>query len=213
MTGWGAFAGSALSLEHAPINEYFGYQLGTGANNYNGDEDGFGGWFGYSGTFRANANADFINVYGAGDVCCTLDCCPRYYVIRQWTATDCAGNSSICSQTISWDGVVVATDVQGNNVSFNEGMEADRLTSTITAQPNPANNNTLFTFRAANTAKTSVEIYDLTGKKVADVFVGSVEAGNEYRVDFNVSNLATGVYTYRLTNGSEVKIERLIISK
>ncbi|MFN5619724.1 MAG: T9SS type A sorting domain-containing protein, partial [Flavobacteriales bacterium] len=70
-----------------------------------------------------------------------------------------------------------------------------------------------FTFRAANTAKTSVEIYDLTGKKVADVFVGSVEAGNEYRVDFNVSNLATGVYTYRLTNGSEVKIERLIISK
>jgi hypothetical protein len=213
MTGWGAFAGSALSLEHAPINEYFGYQLGTGANNYNGDEDGFGGWFGYSGTFRANPNADFINVYGAGDVCCTLDCCPRYYVIRQWTATDCAGNSSICSQTISWDGVVVATDVQGNNVSFNEGMEADRLTSTITAQPNPANNNTLFTFRAANTAKTSVEIYDLTGKKVADVFVGSVEAGNEYRVDFNVSNLATGVYTYRLTNGSEVKIERLIISK
>ena len=214
MTGFGAFAGSALTLEHAPINEYFGYQLGTGANNYNADADGFGGWFGYSGTFRANANADFINVYGAGDVCCTLNCCPRYYAVRQWTATDCSGNSSVCEQTISWDGVVVANATNsGSAMEFGAGMDADRLSSSITAQPNPANNNTLFTFRAAKTAKTSVEIYDLTGKKVADVFVGSVEAGNEYRVDFNVSNLATGVYTYRLTNGSEVKIERLIISK
>jgi hypothetical protein len=214
MTGWGAFAGSALSLEHAPINEYFGYQLGTGANNYNGDEDGFGGWFGYSGTFRANPNADFINVYGAGDVCCTLNCCPRYYAVRSWTATDCSDNSAVCQQIISWSGVAVNnTTNSGSAMEFGAGLDADRLTSTITAQPNPASNNTLFTFRAANTAKTSVEIYDLTGKKVADVFVGSVEAGNEYRVDFNVSNLATGVYTYRLTNGSEVKIERLIISK
>ena len=214
MTGWGAFQGSALGLEHAPINEYFGYQLGTGANNYNGDADGFGGWFGYSGTFRASANADFINVYGAGDVCCTLNCCPRYYAVRQWTATDCAGNSSVCTQTISWDGVVVNNTTSGGmTTEFGAGLEADRLSSSITAQPNPANNNTLFTFRAAHTAKTSVEIYDLTGKKVADVFVGAVEAGAEYRVDFNVSNLATGVYTYRLTNGSEVKIDRLIISK
>ena len=214
MTGWGAFTGSALSLEHAPINEYFGYQLGTGANNYNADEDGFGGWFGYSGTFRANPNADFINVYGAGDVCCTINCCPRYYAVRSWTATDCSDNSAVCQQIISWSGVTVNNTINsGSAMEFGAGLDADRLTSTITAQPNPASNNTLFTFRAANTAKTSVEIYDLTGKKVADVFVGSVEAGNEYRVDFNVSNLATGVYTYRLTNGSEVKIERLIISK
>lgn len=214
MTGWGSFAGSALTLEHAPTNEYFGYQLGTGANNYNGDENGFGGWFGYSGTFRANQNAQFSNVFGAGDVCVVINCCPRYYAVRQWVATDCSGNSSVCEQTISWDGVVIpTTDNDGIVTEFGTGMEADRLSSSIMAQPNPANNNTLFTFRAAQTAQTSVEIYDLNGKKVADVFVGAVEAGVEYRVDFNVSNLATGVYTYRLTNGSEVKIERLIISK
>ncbi len=211
MTGYGAFAGSSLSLAHAPVNEYFGYQLGTGANNYNGAENGFGGWFTYSGTFRPNQNTALSNVSGAGDVCVELDCCPRYEIHRQWTATDCAGNTTTCNQVISWSHSV-ASDNEGSNVANNYAVETGR-TASITAQPNPANNNTLFTFRAANTAKTSVEIFDLTGKKVADVFVGSVEAGAEYRVDFNVSNLATGVYTYRLTNGSEVKIDRLIISK
>jgi hypothetical protein len=52
----------------------------------------------------------------------------------------------------------------------------------------------------------------MTGKKVADVFMGTVEAGASYNVNFNVSDLATGVYTYRLTNGSDVKIDRLIIN-
>jgi uncharacterized surface protein with fasciclin (FAS1) repeats len=211
MTGWGAFAGSSLSLAHAPVNEYFGYQLGAGANNYNAAEEGFGGWFTYSGTFRPSQSVEPSNVAGAGDVCVERDCCPRYEIRRQWTATDCAGNSTTCTQVISWSHSV-ATGNAGSNVANNYAVETGRVAS-ITAQPNPANNNTLFTFRAANTAKTSVEIYDLTGKKVADVFVGSVEAGAEYRVDFNVSNLATGVYTYRLTNGSEVKIDRLIISK
>jgi hypothetical protein len=212
MTGWGAFEGSSLSLSHAPVNEYFGYQLGTGANNYNAAEEGFGGWFNYNGTFRPTAGAALSNVSGAGDVCVERDCCPRYEIRRQWTATDCAGNSSTCIQTISWSSSVATSGNAGSNVASNYAVESGRVAS-ITAQPNPANNNTLFTFRAANTAKTSVEIFDMTGKKVADVFVGSVEAGAEYRVDFNVSNLATGVYTYRLTNGSEVKIERLIISK
>jgi hypothetical protein len=214
MNGWGLFSGSALSLAHAPVNQYFGYQLGAGANNYNADEDGFGGWFGYTGTFRANPNAAYTNVSGAGDVCVKRDCCPRYWAVRQWTAIDNCNNSSVCEQVIRWNGAAVnVNNVGGSNIAqLGNGMEAGRLTSTITAQPNPANNNTLFTFRAANSAKTSVEIYDMTGKKVADVYMGSVEAGSEYRVDFNVSNLATGVYTYRMTNGSEVKIERLIIS-
>ena len=53
----------------------------------------------------------------------------------------------------------------------------------------------------------------MTGKKVADLFMGTVEAGASYNVNFNVSDLATGVYTYRLINGTDVKIDRLIINK
>jgi hypothetical protein len=213
LTGFGAYAGSSLNVTHAPVNNYFGFQLGNGANNYNGADNGFGGWFNYTGLFRSNYEDQLSSVNGSGDLAFELDCCPNHSLVRQWTATDCSGNSSVCSQTISWNASAPTSDNSDGSVEqFTNALETGRVAS-ITAQPNPANNNTLFTFRAAYTGKTSVEIYDLTGKKVADVFVGTTEAGSEYRVDFNVSNLATGVYSYRLTNGSEVKIDRLIISK
>jgi streptogramin lyase len=212
LTGFGDYAGSALNLIHAPANKYFGYQLGDGANNYNAADNGFGGWFSYSGVFHTSPNAALVEMSGAGDFALELDCCSDYSVERQWTAIDCSGNSVTCTQTISFDGIV--TPGNGDNTTIaSEGLESSKLTSTIAVSPNPANNNALFTFKAAHTAKTSLEVFDMTGKKVADVFMGSVEAGASYNVDYNVSDLATGVYTYRLTNGADVKIERLIINK
>ena len=212
MIGFGDYAGSALNLVHAPANNYFGYQLGDGANNYNGADNGFGGWFSYNGVFHTSPNAPLNAMTGAGDFAFELDCCPDYTIERQWTAIDCSGNAVTCSQTISFDGSVSSSNGDNTTVA-NEGLESSKLTSSIAVSPNPANNNAMFTFKAAHTAKTSLEVFDMTGKKVADVFMGSVEAGASYNVNYNVSDLATGVYTYRLTNGADVKIERLIINK
>jgi hypothetical protein len=149
---------------------------------------------------------------GAGDFALELNCCPDYSVMRQWTAIDCSGNASTCTQSISYNGSASSGN-GGNSTIANEGLESSKLSSTIAVSPNPANNDALFTFKTAYAAKTSLEVFDMTGKKVADVFMGSVEAGASYNVNFNVGDLATGVYTYRLTNGADVKIERLIINK
>jgi hypothetical protein len=212
LTGYGAYEGSLINLVHAPANNYFGFQLGDGANNYNGAENGFGGWFSYSGVFRANQNLDLSSVSGAGDFAFELDCCPDYTIERQWTAIDCSGNAVTCTQTISFDGS--ASTGNGDNTTIaSEGLESSKLTSEMAVSPNPANNNAMFTFKAAYAAKTSLEVLDMTGKKVADLFMGTVEAGASYNVNFNVSDLATGVYTYRLINGTDVKIDRLIINK
>jgi|GEM_PF-1360182 len=212
LIGFGAYAGSALNLVHAPANNYFGYQLGDGANNYNNADNGFGGWFSYNGMFHTSPNAPLVEMSGAGDFALELDCCSDYSVERQWTAIDCSGNATVCSQSITFDGIASAGN-GGNATIANEGLESSKLTGAIAVSPNPANNTALFTFKAAHTAKTSLEVFDMTGKKVADVFMGSVEAGASYNVNYNVSDLATGVYTYRLTNGADVKIERLIINK
>jgi streptogramin lyase len=212
LIGFGDYTGSALNLIHAPANNYFGYQLGDGANNYNNADNGFGGWFSYNGMFHTSPNAPLVEMSGAGDFALELDCCSDYSVERQWTAIDCSGNATVCSQSITFDGIASAGN-GGNATIANEGLESSKLTGAIAVSPNPANNNALFTFKAAHTAKTSLEVFDMTGKKVADVFMGSVEAGASYNVNYNVSDLATGVYTYRLTNGADVKIERLIINK
>jgi hypothetical protein len=213
LTGYGNYAGSVVNLVHAPSNNYFGFQLGDGANNYNAADNAFGGWFSYSGSFRANANQNFSNISGAGDFAFELDCCPDYEIVRQWTAVDCSGNTSTCTQHISFSSNVESNDDNDGQSTINTEAVSNERTSTIAVSPNPANSNAMFTFKAAHTAKTSIEVFDLTGKKVADVFMGTVEAGASYNVNYNVSDLATGLYTYRLTNGSDVKIDRLIINK
>ena len=210
LTGFGGYAGSSLNLVHAPANNYFGFQLGDGANNYNGADNGFGGWFSYSGTFRPSTTAQFTNVSGAGDFAFELDCCPDYWIVRQWTATDCSGNTVTCSQTITFEGTVIA---DSPSVIEQPSVEASKETATVSVAPNPANDNTMFTFTALHAEKTTLEIFDMTGSKVADVFMGVVEAGVEYKVNYNVKALAVGVYTFRLTNGHDVQIDRLIINK
>jgi hypothetical protein len=214
LTGYGNYNGSAINLVHAPANNYFGFQLGDGANNYNGADNGFGGWFSYTGAFTTNGGQSFSSVTGAGDFAFELDCCPDYTIERSWTAIDCSGNSSTCTQTISFSPSAASNGGNdGQSTINNEAVSTERISSSIAVAPNPANSNAMFTFKAAYAAKTSLEVFDMTGKKVADVFMGSVEAGASYNVNYNVSDLATGVYTYRLTNGSDVKIDRLIINK
>jgi hypothetical protein len=203
LTGFGSYTGSTMNLVHAPANNYFGFQLGDGANNYNGADNGFGGWFSYSGLFMNET------VSGAGDFAFELDCCPDYEIVRQWTATDCSGNTTSCTQHITFEG---STPVQMPTVPALSNNE-EKGTSNVSVSPNPANEKTMFTFTAKTAAKTTLEVFDMTGSKVADVFMGIVESNTEYKVDYNVNGLATGVYTYRLTNGSESEIGRLIISK
>jgi hypothetical protein len=212
LQGYGAYQGSMLNLVHAPANNYFGFQLGDGANNYNGADNGFGGWFSYSGVFRTQYEDQLQNVSGAGDWAFELDCCPDYTIERTWTAIDCSGNMAYCSQTISFDSSVSSSN-GGSATIASEAVVSGKVSSTVAVSPNPANSNAVFTFKAAYAAKTSLEVLDMTGKKVADIFMGTVEAGASYNVNFNVGDLATGVYTYRLINGTDVKIDRLIINK
>ena len=45
LEGQGSLTGSLLTLSHAPANNYFGFQVGEGANDRNCNY-GAGGWFG-----------------------------------------------------------------------------------------------------------------------------------------------------------------------
>jgi hypothetical protein len=214
LVGFGDFTGSMVNLTHAPSNNYFGFQLGAGANNYNAADNGFGGWFSYSGVFRASANAPLTNISGSGDFAFELDCCPDYEIVRQWTAVDCSGNSSTCMQTISFSSEVESSNGnEGQNVNFEEASSDEHLENEMGVSPNPTNSHTTFTFKVAKADKTSFEILDMTGKKVADLYSGIADAHEVYTVNYDVRNLAPGVYMFRLINGFDVKIDRLVVGK
>ena len=215
LTGFGSYEGSSLNLSHAPSNNYYGFQYGNGGNNFNA-AFGFGGWFSYTGVFQSSPTAAPAQQFGAGDFSLDLDCCPDYWIVRQWTATDCSGNSSTCSQIISYPGSTPDVTNTGSDVveQFTEAREDARVTAgEVAVSPNPARDMALFNFKTVNNAATTLEIFDMSGRKVADVYSGTVEAGSAYQVSFDTEALATGIYMYRYTNGSDVQIKRLIINK
>jgi hypothetical protein len=209
ITGFGGYAGSVLNLVHAPSNNYFGFQLGNGANNYNGADNAFGGWFSYSGTFLVNGQQIMSgNATGAGDFAFELDCCPDYYITRCWTAMDCSGNITQHCQTISYDELDNDTPVLPGTPSLTPEME-----TMVKVSPNPAVVMANFTVRAAVNDAATLEVFDVTGAKVALLLSTRLEAGQEYRVSMDVSNLAAGVYMYRFTNGFETETGRIVVGK
>jgi hypothetical protein len=214
LTGWGAYAGSSINLTHAPSSNYFGFQLGDGANNYNGADNGFGGWFTYNGTFVNGTNVGTApttsSVNGGGDFAFELDCCPDYQVVRCWTAMDCSGNTAEYCQTISFEGSSVTPILPIETATT---TVADSKEAMIEVYPNPAVDQATFIFKAAESGKTMIEIYDLAGARIAMIYSNVVEAGTEYRTTYDASALATGVYMYRMTNGSTTEMGRMIINK
>jgi hypothetical protein len=215
LTGYGAYSGSALTLGHAPVSKYFGFQQGDGANNLTPGE-GFGGWFEYTGTILLNNNLLYTANAKGGDFAFNIDCCPRTVIHRCWTATDCSGNNAVLCQTIRYEGSTPAGNVNigeptGNEPGKLEGQDA--FTIELDVFPNPATEMTTFTFVAAEDALTTIEVFDMAGAKVAQVFSTQANAGGTYKTELNVSRFATGIYMYRLINGGTTEMGRLVISK
>lgn len=201
LTGWGGYAGSQINLTHAPANNYFGFQLGVGANNYNG-ANGFGGWFNYSGNFNGGM------VTGAGDFAFEIDCCIEYDLQRCWTAMDCSGNEVSWCQVISYRDL--DTDMNGGNnggdMVLNGGSQQVAI---VSMAPNPTSNNSQISFTSTESERLSLQVLDMTGRVVADLFNSDVVGGVVYKVDFNANALQAGIYMMRLNSKSETDIERI----
>ncbi|MFZ6053331.1 T9SS type A sorting domain-containing protein, partial [Halocola ammonii] len=210
LTGTGGYAGSFINLSHAPSNLYYAFQEGIGANNRS-EAYGIGGWFYYDGVLVEGQIEQ--EAEGAGDFAFELDCCPQYEIVRTWTAIDCSGNITTISQNISFDSE--ADDVPGKDTNDAESalQGASQGQSGMANYPNPATEKSTVTFNLNEDDRALLEVYDLAGNKVAELFKGQVEGGEDYKVDMDVRGLPTGIYIYRLTTGKEVLTNRLIITK
>ena len=78
--------------------------------------------------------------------------------------------------------------------------------------PNPFNPGTVISFTLAQAGYTTLKVYDLLGREVV-VLVSGNEMPGGHTVEFNGSNLASGVYLYRLVSGSYAETKRMILQK
>lgn len=78
--------------------------------------------------------------------------------------------------------------------------------------PNPFNPATNIQFSIVNREWTTLEMFDVSGQSVATL-VNEVREPGTYTVQFNGSNLASGVYFYRLTAGDKTPTKKMVLLK
>ncbi|RCK73942.1 MAG: hypothetical protein IGBAC_2089 [Ignavibacteriae bacterium] len=78
--------------------------------------------------------------------------------------------------------------------------------------PNPFNPSTTIKFKIPKTTHVTLKIYNILGQEVAELVNEEIKPG-VYNINWNASNIASGVYFYRLKVGDFIKTNKMIITK
>jgi len=140
-----------------------------------------------------------------------------YHSIVTSSAVD--AGSSVNAPNIDKDGI---TRPQGNGFDigayeFKSSASVDEETlpnDFILFQnyPNPFNPTTNIQYAISNRQFVVMKVYDILGNKVATL-VNQEQTAGSYEVEFNASNLPSGVYFYKLQVGSFVETKKMILLK
>ncbi len=79
--------------------------------------------------------------------------------------------------------------------------------------PNPFNPATVIRYQLAGNSLVRLEVFDITGRKVAVLVDGKKQQVGTYQVTFNADALSSGVYFYRLQAGGETVTLRMTLMK
>jgi hypothetical protein len=78
--------------------------------------------------------------------------------------------------------------------------------------PNPFNPTTTIQYQLPADARVTLKVYDILGSEVATLVNEEQEAGYK-EIQFNGSNIASGMYIYRLTADGYVSIKKMLLVK
>ena len=112
------------------------------------------------------------------------------------------------SGPLRWDSAsvnIVITGVNGNSSNPTNFMLYNNY-------PNPFNPTTIIKYSIPEASFTSLIIYNELGKEVSTL-VNETKSAGTYEVEFNASNLSSGVYYYKLQAGSFTETKKMILAK
>ncbi len=78
--------------------------------------------------------------------------------------------------------------------------------------PNPFNPTTRINYAITKQTNVSLIVYDALGRAVSNL-LNRVQPQGNYEVEFNASNLTSGIYFYRIQAGSFVQTKKMILMK
>ncbi|MEW6654596.1 MAG: T9SS type A sorting domain-containing protein, partial [Bacteroidota bacterium] len=114
-------------------------------------------------------------------------------------------------------GLASRNTVQGSNESIpveetSQSPSAAMQEDEVTNYPNPFNPSTQISFTLKERANISLKVYDVLGKEAANLADGYYEVG-KHTATFDGSNLASGIYFYRLTTPTVTITKKIMLVK
>ncbi|MGA9406306.1 MAG: T9SS type A sorting domain-containing protein [Bacteroidota bacterium] len=79
--------------------------------------------------------------------------------------------------------------------------------------PDPFNPSTTIQFTVPYNGRAILKVFNVLGQEVATLFDGEAVAGTNHQVQFNASNLASGIYFYRLEFGGKMQVKKMLLLK
>lgn len=78
--------------------------------------------------------------------------------------------------------------------------------------PNPFNPTTIIRYSIPNVELVQIKVYDVLGKEIKTL-VNEFKKVGSYEVEFDGSNLSSGVYFYRIKAGDYSETRKLLLEK
>lgn len=112
----------------------------------------------------------------------------------------------------NWDGSTYIFYNTGQTGIYDGFVQAPHEMELYQAYPNPFNAHTRISFFIENTCHANLIIYDVNGRKIQTLVDANYPAG-EHSVIFDATDLASGMYFYRLQAGDYSESKKMILIK
>lgn len=180
--------------------DYQGTGSGWGANFCNEDPNVYmsGTWSGSNSTLTLDGGATRITING-------LNGSGGFMLLNEKGTILAQAGSSLYKFRVSYD---VVTAVQ--EITLNSGIPADFNLSQN--YPNPFNPSTKIRYDLPEKGSVKLAVFDQLGRQVSELINGVKNAGS-YEVEFNGSNLASGIYFYKLEVAGQTFTKKMILVK
>ena len=110
-------------------------------------------------------------------------------------------------------GCIIDSIVYGNTIlSIMDLIKLPENFKLFQNYPNPFNPTTKINYQVPQTAFVTLKVYDLLGREVATL-VNEEKSAGSYEVEFDGSNLSSGIYFYKLQTENYSSVKKMILLK
>jgi hypothetical protein len=98
------------------------------------------------------------------------------------------------------------------NIIINDNFQNQTERLSVSNHPNPFNSSTVISFKLKLTTEVEIVLYSSTGQKLTTILKAKLPPG-EYKKSFDATNLASGMYFYKVSTSYSISTGKMTIIK